>query len=423
MLVLNRAVSELTYEYIVSFCNEGHIEGIQLDYKYMLPAEGLAKHFAAFSNSRGGIIILGVEEDAKTGKPKTFEGLVLDNKVIEKIHQNAASVDPRPVYEVKETNEVSGKVFILVRIFEGDRCPYYKKNDSHLYVRTGNITDPIDQASPEEQAKLFGKAKESALARSVWLSRADEMETAALRDANRQLQSEIERIKQGGGQVTTYTKPLGSDVSSCSITLQPTFPRKPLITPQDLFELLPSLKAGREFLELPGEGFSPAQDGVFKISWSSSDGEVHFEQLYSTGLVRFSVDVRRPYGEQKVPVIFLSLFAGVFFVVLRVTRNYYRAVRYQGGIQGSLTLTNCEAIRVMQLTMDNMFADLEGPYRGLHPKYDWPLELDTTVLFDDKMLQEFFIQTLIDVHWTLGIRSVSREGIERFLDKKGWLAS
>ena len=186
MKILNDPINTLTFQDIVEFCKEGIVEGIQLDYKRELPPKGLAKHFASFSNTRGGVLVIGVEEDAKSSKPANWDGIVYDFKLIDKIHQYATNVDPRPSYDVFVTNEQNGRVFILVRIFEGDRTPYYVQNDANLYIRTGNITDLIGLASPEAAELLFGKKTKAEIARHNFIKRSAEIFKAANRRADKE---------------------------------------------------------------------------------------------------------------------------------------------------------------------------------------------------------------------------------------------
>src|SRR5574340_853568 len=100
MDILNKPISTFTFADIAEYCSEGQVEGVQLDYKRELPPKGLAKHFASFSNTRGGVLIIGVEEDTKTGKPLAWDGLVHDSKIVDKIQQYATNVEPRPAYDV-----------------------------------------------------------------------------------------------------------------------------------------------------------------------------------------------------------------------------------------------------------------------------------------------------------------------------------
>jgi len=74
MDILNKPINSFGFQEIVAFCQEGHREGIQLDYKKDIPTN-LSKHFAAFSNTRGGVIIVGVEENRQTGIPNGWIGV------------------------------------------------------------------------------------------------------------------------------------------------------------------------------------------------------------------------------------------------------------------------------------------------------------------------------------------------------------
>jgi len=136
MDILNKAIKSFGFEEVVDFCKEKHPEGIQIDYKKEFPKKGLSKHFAAFSNARGGVIIVGVDEDKRTSIPKSWSGIKNEGKLEERVHQFASNVKPIPAYELQTTDEKNGKVFLLIRIFEGDRTPYYVQNDANLWIRT-----------------------------------------------------------------------------------------------------------------------------------------------------------------------------------------------------------------------------------------------------------------------------------------------
>ncbi|MBD3281113.1 hypothetical protein GF389_06395, partial [Candidatus Dojkabacteria bacterium] len=170
MDLLHKNIDKLSFQDIVDFCKSKEPEGIQLDYKLEV-SRSLKKHFATFSNKRGGIIIIGVDEDRKTGLPIKYDGVTANEKHEEKLHQYAAELDPLPHYKVTRTDEHEGKVFILIRIFEGPTPPYYVQNDPNVYVRTGSVTkkydDRYDIASAEEQKLLFQKINESQNARTV----------------------------------------------------------------------------------------------------------------------------------------------------------------------------------------------------------------------------------------------------------------
>ena len=111
MDILNKPITTFTFNDVVSFCQEGHHEGWQIDYKRDWPQDGLSKYFAAFSNTRGGVIIIGVEEDKTTGVPTVWDGVNNTAQSIERVHQWASHIEPLPSYEVHPTDEQSGKIF------------------------------------------------------------------------------------------------------------------------------------------------------------------------------------------------------------------------------------------------------------------------------------------------------------------------
>lgn len=79
------------------------IQGVEIDYKKEYSQKGLEKFLAVFSNTRGGVIIIGVEEDRKTGCPIKWEGIDDNAKLIEHIYQESCNVTPQPAFEVHKT--------------------------------------------------------------------------------------------------------------------------------------------------------------------------------------------------------------------------------------------------------------------------------------------------------------------------------
>jgi hypothetical protein len=54
-------------------------------------------------------------------------------------------------------------------------------------------------------------------------------------------------------------------------------------------------------------------------------------------------------------------------------------------------------------------------------KYEWDLDLDTTLLNDPIIRQEYFIEKIREIYWSLGYENVKQEVIEKFLEQYGWL--
>lgn len=433
MRILNNPIDTFSFSEIAQFCSEGQIEGVQLDYKRELPAKGLAKFFAAFSNTRGGLLIIGVEEDSRTGKPVTWDGLVYDSKLVDRIHQYASNVDPRPLYEVHVTDEQYGKVFILVRVFEGDRTPYYVQNDANLYIRTGNITDPIGLASPDAAELLFGKRTKADLARKNYIIRADNIFKAATKQADieREQAITIERQawkqKQKQGSTEAYnpsysTNPLGTNSSICTILLQPFFPTGALATPQDILTKVDQLRiCDPHQVCFPDRNLKPMQDGIYNFEWKR-EGSIHCQQIYSTGLLFDADDVFK--ANENGMSVRLSILAKRFYMLMLSASRFYNLFGYQGGLKGFIRLENIEGVLIYPIIPYGQYLDpiyFEDKKGSLLSKYEWVFELDTAILHDPKSRQLFYIGKIKEIYWSLGDGTCDEDIIEKFLDDHRWL--
>jgi hypothetical protein len=425
MELLSRPINSFTFEDIVEFCRQGYIEGYQLDYKKELPSKGLAKHFAAFSNSRGGVIIIGVEED-KTGKPAGDEGIAFDGKLVDKIHQYATSVDPRPLYDLHVTNVVKGKVFILVRIYEGDRTPYYVHNEANIYVRSGNITDPISLASPEAVELLVGKKDKARLARENYIRIAKENYEAGLKAEEKKRLKLIaeEKAKTQEGQPLQsqyYQKPLGSEVSMLTILLQPYYPQKALCTPRDIKANIEQIRYHKDGIDFPDLNQKPIQEGVFRFE-HNYDGGLSCQQVFSTGLLYLAKDVLRQDASRRH--IYIETIAVYYVMLLKALTNFYSQFNYQGAIYGYMELEGINGAQLKRIVPNGYrggtfwHKDEEVPLKN---NYLWQIELETSLLHNDLALQDHIIGFIKEIYWSLGYADVSDDLLRAFLKQYGWL--
>lgn len=435
MDILNKPISTLSFDEIAKFCQQKYIEGIQLDYKRELPPKGLAKHFAAFSNTRGGLIIIGVEEDKEIGTPTNWEGIINEGKLVDKVHQYASDVEPVPSYEVHVTDEKEGKVFILVRIFEGDRTPYYVQNDSNLWVRTGNISCPVDIASPDYTEILFGKKNKAELARATYIDRAYQIYEAALSRAEKErlrliteekneFEKKQQEIKETGTATfkvsSKYFKgQLGTSVSMFTLIAQPFYPGRALITPLDLLDSLDQIRVQTHTSqEFPPLNMEPIQDGLLNFDWNHNSGGIECGQLYSNGFIFRSIDVLR-LNDQKDPHVYISHIANLLMTFLKSLGNFHRRTGFQGGIMGLLLLRDVADVWMnkIQPSRWNVWEDK----KSLLPVYKWNLELDTSIINNELSLQEYFLNILKEIYWSFGYKPADDKLYRDFLKESNWL--
>lgn len=416
MNILNKPVRNITFEDVVSFCKEYYPEGVQIDYKKEFPSNDLAKHFAAFSNKRGGVIIIGVEEDRKSGVPIAWDGVIKDAKRIERIHQLAANVEPIPSYDVCATDEKEGKCFVLIRIYEGDKTPYYVQNDSNVWVRTGNVRRSIGIASPDGLELLFGKKEKAEKTRNLYSKVAEENYIAGLEREEKKRKGEVERAKKQGKEDSYYLKELGKDVVICRIFVQPYFPSSAIAHPREIKAKLQDLRV-RAKEEFPGLNMSAIPEGLFYFE-HYNNGYYECQQIFSKGLVFSANDVSQvdDNGTKTVP---LARIACRIAVILRFTKNLYDSFGYWGVIDGEVSIDGMKNVYTRMITPSGYTHFDSDKRQSFLSYYKWGIQTDTSILSDSALAREWFISFVREMYWSFGYENISDEVIDKFLTEHG----
>lgn len=163
MSLWNMPLRDVAFTDIDAFCKIGHAEGLQLDYKSEVPKE-LAKTVAAFANTRGGLLLLGVDADKQANKPIwPYGGMDADEGLSEQIVAKCRDGIYPPV--IPETSSFianpsdATKGYMVVRVDESPRAPHSIKNGKYIYERTGDMNNPIDYAHIDRVALLLERRK------------------------------------------------------------------------------------------------------------------------------------------------------------------------------------------------------------------------------------------------------------------------
>ena len=120
-------------------------ETSNIDYKVALEErkpKSWLKSVSAFANSKGGIILFGVDDSTHE-----LEGLDNVQQVAEKITEIInARILPLPRYEINSFNE-NGKDFLELKIGDGPSTPYYLVIDGRkeAFIRSGNQSIPAPE--------------------------------------------------------------------------------------------------------------------------------------------------------------------------------------------------------------------------------------------------------------------------------------
>jgi len=417
MVIFTKQLSQLTFKDIEDFCVEKYPEGVELDYKREFPSN-LAKTIAAFSNNRGGIVILGVEEDSSTGLPEAWKGVKNDAKHSERVNQIIATVDPTPDYEVHVTDERGGCVFIIVRVFEGYSTPYYVKNDSNIYWRTGNIAKLLDIASPDAVELLFKKREEARKARDEQILLATGVFNSAVSRADSERLGMIAEKQVPAEQSGYYPHTLGTQTSLCTIDIQPYYPRKSLISPSELEASLPGLRVSGHFGGVPPEQRPESiPQGVLFFEWGERTGAIFSTQVSSAGLIHRVQDVLR-VDEKGNKRIYLSSVAVELLMVLKFAGNFYSKVGYQGSLFGSLKIKGVQGNTLFPIVPDG-WRNWDDFNKALLNEYRWVLDLDTSVLTNQSRFTEFITDRIREIYWSVGYKKINEKLLADFLKQSG----
>jgi hypothetical protein len=418
MDILNKSINTLSSQDIVEFCQKGYPEGVEFDYKKDYPEKGLEKLIAAFSNTRGGIILLGVEENKTTGVPTAWDGISDDAKIIERINQVASNISPMPRVEVHKTEPSAGKVFIIIRIMEGDKTPYYIHNDANIWARTGNVGKEIDISSPEWTELLIGKKEKAEKARNNYVAIAEDVYKYSLKKAEEERQHLIAEAKKkgDGSENNYYQKPLGTDSSMCTLILQPYYPREALTTPMDVSSKVNDYAVERGFHgRFPDYDLEAIPNGVMNFKHAHS-GYIESQQIYANGLIYNSLDVLSMEKGTGQKIIYLSWVAGRLIAFLKTAGNFYRLFGYQGSLNGKISLNNLENSSFMQI-FNNGYLYFDEYKESFLPAYSWILELDVKTLNDQEAFLKYYLSLLRKIYWDLGFKTMDDSVISKFLEQ------
>jgi hypothetical protein len=132
-------------------------EGWYIEYKSAIPdSKKIAKSIASFSNSYGGLYILGVESDKNTNCAVDFPGVAIK---IDLIHDAVrGNLNPFPYFECYTIPLKNGNSVIIVTVEEGFDPPCIH-NDGRIYRRQESSSDPMYETNRYSIDQLYEKAK------------------------------------------------------------------------------------------------------------------------------------------------------------------------------------------------------------------------------------------------------------------------
>jgi Schlafen, AlbA_2 len=229
--IFGKPLSGVTYSDVADFCSLQKKEGINLDYKRDLSSsKPIIKTIAAFANTRGGYIIVGVDDE--DDKPKApFIGmeyqdslpLTITNMLVDNLYPYFAP-------QIHICEPVDGKTFVIIHVPESPEAPHWLFNRSELYIRRADRSSSTSWerfATEQEWEYLRNKRKKSVDLREYSLRQLDQVFCQ-------------ENLKD----LRSHQPPLPADrlkvqwEGLLQVKLMPLFPAEPIVKVRELNDLL-----------------------------------------------------------------------------------------------------------------------------------------------------------------------------------------
>ncbi|PIS15926.1 hypothetical protein COT62_01100 [Candidatus Roizmanbacteria bacterium CG09_land_8_20_14_0_10_41_9] len=417
-MIYTKPINEITYQDVVDFCNEGHSEGFILEYKRdftSLPNEKIAKTVAAFANTYGGVLIVGV--DAPSGKPVApFEGFVFDPsmKYEEKIESVVLSHIKEPVFpEVKVCDPVNGKTFIVVRVAESYLTPHRVSDNTKIYVRTGQSSTPNEEAAYDKIEWLIARRKKS-----------EEFRELLIQEGERYFKDACKLWNIRPEDKDPY-------FAIFSIRITPLFPQNPLIPFKNLDNIENDITVhGRHSFPPHLYDSDPVQNGIQKlyIMRDNAKEPAHgkaFEYTYlnAFGLYLYKHDigdvderiVKKPDGsEEKIKTKSMNFYyiSSILHQFLASAILFYQKLGYWGTVQITVELTNALGVRMVHPLRGVIY---EGDEVLLVPSDHLKWEKKVGVHFLKERMRDVVVEIVDAAAWSLGVRYFTEERIRKNL--------
>ena len=160
MSLWSKPVDAITFDDINIFCEQQQSEGPRLDYKLDIPND-FEKVVAAFANTLGGLIVLGVEADKTTNKPvwPPTRGMPKKHGIEERITaicRDRIYPPLRPQISSIIDNPHAAEIALAVlRVEESPEAPHAV--NGYIYERTGSQGTPYTLSHIERIAHLLAR--------------------------------------------------------------------------------------------------------------------------------------------------------------------------------------------------------------------------------------------------------------------------
>jgi len=325
-------------------------ERVSLEYKKEINSsdEGkrnLIKHVAGMANAEGGLIIFGIEEDNKSGIPRTLCGMnesVGSQKADEWIDAVVSQhTSPRIAIRMRPVPISPEKIAIVLLVPLSGRRPHMSNYDSVIYRRYNTQTRPASEFEIREMYQRSGRMGDE---RKDFLRQRNLLDTTA--DSFCQNANSLE--------LATPTGKSPNDSPMVALSSCPRFLEERVdIAADDIRAWLkdnPSVKVEHKTTHVfPTSDFQTSSDSVTCSYIRYAGGTPHevleYVEIHRYGFVEQGL-CRRLIRSVTGPELFLNLGGTTvaFWAFLKFLRNFYQKIDYLDEFSVYLSIRNADQL-------------------------------------------------------------------------------
>lgn len=264
-------------------------EGYYYEYKRsMIHKEDIAKSISSFANTYGGILFLGIEEDASTNKPAEWFTLNSGDptkykETIRNVIKEYINPNPRFTTHSFSTSSSDGaeQYVILVEIPKSTTTPHIN-NDGKIYRRTGEGSDPYKPLeNPGILDDLYTRKKE-------WEDEVNRFCQLDVSLTNAQSGNPDENIS-GNPLLELYAIPTTLNERVCESVILEIDRFKDIVQSSEV-PLADSSEEDSFSIGIPADTYRGISDGVVAQQWTTRDSQGGMDKAHTPLTIRFFID-------------------------------------------------------------------------------------------------------------------------------------
>ena len=401
MSIFSKPATEISYQDVVTFCEQGIGEGVYLDYKKDFPSSGLEKTISAFANTFGGVILIGIEDE--DSKPKTpFEGIEYKDRLEERVWNIIVDNIYPPLFpEIRVCSPHNNKTFVIIRVPQSNETPHAIYNNTRVYVRTGNRIKPEDLATVEKIEWLRNRRRKSEELREMLYRRAEERY-----------------------QTICEQKNVRIEIGEFTLSFAPLYPERPLIALEAIEGIIPQMTVfggeERRFPWLPG-GLEPIQDGMLSFFLNNDNGFITHTEINKFGLIYHKEKISRKEKLISETLLYMETVIRILDTSFEAVGKYYSIIGFWGLVDIRLSLGRLLGIKFLPILPSNSTKRQLEKINIMERELSWRLISSASELKDSAVRQKRLLELGKDIAWSFGFET-SEDAIKRRLKADGrWI--